>query len=181
MDYESEHSRALGCWDAGAALTPVIQMLTSSEPTPDFQMPPPMAQAVVDGSMSVDADLRGFWLNEIVQNYRGDDGRKRLRMAAMNLRDRDGLLGRLGDVRCPVLWMHVCFLLLQHMDLMLTCTQGTADATYSVAAAEEAIQLFLNSPEAKLVTVEGGMHFLNVSKPFEVNAAVLEFVCRWHK
>jgi hypothetical protein len=28
-------------------------------------------------------------------------------MAAINLRDRDGVTGRLGDVVCPVMWLHV--------------------------------------------------------------------------
>lgn len=28
-------------------------------------------------------------------------------MAAINLRDRDGLHLRAGDVKCPVLWLHV--------------------------------------------------------------------------
>lgn len=40
-------------------------------------------------------------------------------MAAINLRDRDGLPGRLFDVRCPVMWHH-----------------GTCDAVFSVANAE---------------------------------------------
>lgn len=33
-------------------------------------------------------------------------------MAAINLRERDGLHGRLFDVRCPVMWLHVSFLFL---------------------------------------------------------------------
>jgi hypothetical protein len=28
-------------------------------------------------------------------------------MAAINLRERDGLEMRVGDVKCPVLWVHV--------------------------------------------------------------------------
>jgi hypothetical protein len=30
-------------------------------------------------------------------------------MAAINLRDRDGLHMRASDVKCPVLWLHVSF------------------------------------------------------------------------
>ena len=52
-------------------------------------------------------ETRDFWRKEIQANYQGDDGRKRARMAAINLRDRDGLHGRLFDVRCPVMWLHV--------------------------------------------------------------------------
>jgi hypothetical protein len=40
-------------------------------------------------------------------NYRGDEGRRALRMAVINMRDRDGLHGRLEYIRCPVLWLHV--------------------------------------------------------------------------
>ena len=39
-----------------------------------------------------------FWLDTYRQNYTGDDGRHRLRTASINLRDRDGLEARLGDV-----------------------------------------------------------------------------------
>lgn len=58
-------------------------------------------------------------------------------MAAINLSDRDGLHNRLPDVQCPVLWLH-----------------GTVDAVLSVANAEQEIKLFINSPDAKLVTIK---------------------------
>ena len=45
----------------------------------------------------------------------GDTGRKHVRISSINLRDRDGLHGRLDSVRCPVLRMH-----------------GTEDPVYSV-------------------------------------------------
>ncbi|WP_405164603.1 alpha/beta hydrolase [Nocardia sp. NBC_01499] len=80
----------------------------------------------------------------------------------MNLRDRDGLHGRLDDVRCPVLWLH-----------------GTADQVYSVENAKEKIRMFTRSPEARLAVVEGGQHFLSASNPAEVDDAALEFVRRW--
>jgi hypothetical protein len=51
--------------------------------------------------------VRELWRRKIQENYRGDDGRRRIRMAAINLRDRDGLHARLFDVRCPVMWLHV--------------------------------------------------------------------------
>lgn len=92
----------------------------------------------------------------------GDEGRKRILMAAINLRDRDGLHGRLGLVKCPVLWMH-----------------GTADVVYSVANAEQEIKMFTNSEKAELRIVEGGQHFLSFSNPTEVDEAVVEFVSRY--
>ena len=83
-------------------------------------------------------------------------------MATINLRDRDSLHGRLDDIRCPVLWL-----------------QGTSDAVYSVANAEEEIKLFENSSDAQLQTVEGGQHFLSESNAAEVDAAVGDFVKRY--
>jgi len=89
-------------------------------------------------------------------------GRQRMRMAAINLRERDGLHGRLFDVRCPVLWLH-----------------GTADAVYSVANAEEEIKMFVNSPDARLQVVEEGQHFLSFSHPKEVDEALIGFVGKY--
>lgn len=98
-------------------------------------------------------------------------------MAAINLRERDGLHSRLSDVKCPVLWMH-----------------GTSDQVYSVSSvagkkgmkvllmlivqvanAEEEIKLFTNC-DAKLQVVEGGQHFLSFSHPEIVDSALLQFV-----
>lgn len=47
---------------------------------------------------------------------------------------------------------------------------------YSVANATEEIGLFTGSPDAQLVQVEGGAHFLNCSHPEEVERALLQFV-----
>ena len=85
-------------------------------------------------------------------------------MAAINLRERDGLHSRLFDVRCPVLWLH-----------------GTSDAVYSVANAQEEIKLFVNSPDAKLQVVQNGQHFLSFSHPKEVDGALLDFVAKYKK
>ena len=52
---------------------------------------------------------------------------------------------------------------------------------YSVANAEEEIKLFVNSPDAKLVTVKDGQHFLSASHPREVDQALIDFVEKWHK
>jgi pimeloyl-ACP methyl ester carboxylesterase len=75
---------------------------------------------------------------------------------------RDGLHGRLDDVRCPVLRMH-----------------GTEDPVYSVVNAEDEMKLFVNSPGAELRVVEGGQHFLSASNPDDVNPATAEFINRW--
>lgn len=57
--------------------------------------------------------------------------------------------------------------------------QGTRDITYSVANAQEEIKLFKNSPDAKVVPVEGGHHFLSSSSPEEVASNLLEFVKKY--
>lgn len=83
-------------------------------------------------------------------------------MATINLRDRDGLHGRLADVKCPVLWLH-----------------GTKDVVYSVANAQREIKMFVGSPDAKLKVVDGGQHFLSFSHPEEVDGAVADFVAKY--
>jgi pimeloyl-ACP methyl ester carboxylesterase len=64
---------------------------------------------------------------------------------------------------------------------MLTILQGTDDAVYSVANAKEEIELFTESPDAKLEIVQGGQHFLSASNPKEVNGFVVEFVKKYAK
>lgn len=159
MDYESARTRELGCWDGAAACTPVIDAL--AEPvgddwTVDDDFCDFILSAGVGGPSSEEERQR--WHRIEKANYSGDEGRKRLRMCAINLRERDGLHGRLDGIRCPVLWM-----------------QGTADQVYSVANAEEEIRMFVNAP-AELRVVEGGQHFLSASHPAEVNAAAAEFI-----
>lgn len=46
--------------------------------------------------------------NTVRQVYSGDEGRKKVRGVIMALLTRDGLLVRLGDVKCPVHWLQVC-------------------------------------------------------------------------
>lgn len=163
MDYESERSRRLGCWDGMAILTPFIEKWTRRA-SADFTPGPEYTKLLLDSGFGEDfpQEEREFWALELENNYKGDDGRQRLRVAMINLRDRDGLEARLRDVTCPVLWM-----------------QGTKDVSYSVANAEEEIELFVNSREATLKVVEGGRHFLNATNPEEVDCGVLEFVRKW--
>jgi pimeloyl-ACP methyl ester carboxylesterase len=163
MDFESQRSRDLGCWDGIAFCTPAIDAL--AEPVgDDWVIPVELVDAVLAEGFGEDVppEQRTFWHATHQQNYTGDAGRERLRICSINLRDRDGLHGRLDGVRCPVLWMH-----------------GTADTVYSVANAEDEIKRFVNSPDAQLRVVEGGRHFLSATHPDEVNPAVVEFINRW--
>ncbi|KAI4743322.1 alpha/beta hydrolase fold family protein [Aureobasidium sp. EXF-12298] len=163
LDFESPKTRELGCWNAPSDLTPDIERW--STPSDDsFRPGNTFSDFLIDIGFgkSCPSSVRDFWRNEIANNYTGDEGRKRARMATINLRDRDGLHARLPDVKCPVLWLH-----------------GTDDVVYSVANAKREIEMFVGSPDAKLKVVEGGQHFLSFSHPEEVDAAVAEFVAKY--
>ena len=166
LDYESPRTRELGCWDGAEACTGPINQWTTNETTPDFEPDNDYCDFLIDIGFGKNCpqSTRDFWVKTIKSNYQGDDGRRRARMAAINLRERDGLHGRLFDVRCPVMWLH-----------------GTDDVVYSVANAEQEIKMFVNAPEANLVTVKGGAHFLSASHPQDVDNALIQFVGKWHK
>ena len=163
MDTESPRSRELGCWDGVAFCTPAIDAL-AAEVGDDWVIPLQLVDATLAEGFGDDVapEERAFWHEEHQRNYAGDAGRRRLRLSSINLRDRDGLHGRLDAVRCPVLWMH-----------------GSEDRVYSVANAEEEIRLFTHSPDARLHVVDGGAHFLSASHPDDVNRATAEFIRRW--
>ncbi|SOD98651.1 alpha/beta fold hydrolase [Blastococcus haudaquaticus] len=163
MDFESPRSRDLGCWDGVGFCAPAIGAL-SENVGDDWVIPTDLVDAVLAEGLGEDVspEERSFWHDTHQRNYAGDAGRERLRIATINLSARDGLHDRLDGVRCPVLWLH-----------------GTSDPVYSVANAEEEIQLFVNSPAAELRVVDGGRHFLSASHPAVVNAAAREFVERW--
>lgn len=166
MDAESARSRDLGCWDGVAVTTHATDQWTLKVASPDFVLEDPFIDQLIDLGFGKDCPQqdRAFWLNAVKASYTGDEGRRRARMAAINLGTRDGLHPRLFDVRCPVLWMH-----------------GTADVVYSVSNAEEEIGMFVNSPDAGLVVVENGQHFLSFDKPQEVDKAVIDFVSKYGK
>src|SRR3954447_19793428 len=163
MDFESQRSRELGCWDGIAFCTPAIDAL-ADRVGDDWVIPIERVDGVLKEGLGDDVppDERTFWHAEYQQNYIGDAGRERVRISSINLRDRDGLHGRLDSVRCSVLRMH-----------------GTEDPVYSVANAEDEMKLFINSPGAELRVVEGGRHFLSASNPEDVNAATAEFIDAW--
>ena len=163
MDYESQRSRDLGCWDGIEFCTPSIDALAESVGD-EWVVPGEFVDAVLGAGLGEDVapDERSFWHATHQKNYTGDAGRQRLRISTINLRDRDGLHGRLDSVRCPVMWM-----------------QGTADQVYSVPNAEDEIRRFVNAADTELRVVEGGQHFLSASNPDDVNTATVEFINRW--
>ena len=163
MDYESARSRDLGCWDGAAFATPSIEGF-ADHVGEDWVVPDEFVDGLLEAGLgtNVSDEERTFWIGEYRRNYSGDDGRHRIRVSTVNLRDRDSLHGRLDEVRCPVLWL-----------------QGTADEVFSVKNAKDEIKMFSRSPEARVQVVEGGQHFLNASDPSTVNAATSELIKRW--
>lgn len=161
MDYESSVSREKGCWDPKTQLGPFFESWSSPTPTPDFVVPEVWRGLVSSVGFGSDPspELLAFWDETLKQVYSGDEGRKKLRIAVVNLFERDGLLRRLRDVKCPVYWL-----------------QGTADPVFGTTVPAEHIKLFTSSPEATLDFVEGGGHYLSATNPKEINEAVLKMI-----
>ncbi len=166
MDNENKMTIDLGCWDGAGLLAPSIKTWTTNEKTSSFEPGDEYSDFLIDIGFGkdVDKETRQYWRDTIRSNYQGDEGRRRIRMAAINLAERDGLHSRLSDVRCPVLWLH-----------------GTDDAVYTVKNAEREIKMFVNSPDARLQVVEGGKHFLSFSHPKEVDEALIGMAERYGK
>lgn len=109
MDYESADSRSKGCWDPKTVLKPFFEKWCSPTPTPDFVVDDVwcgMVGSIGFGSGTT-PEVTAFWTETLKGIYRGDEGRKKLKMALANLMERDGLLLRLRDITCPVVWLQV--------------------------------------------------------------------------
>ncbi|EXF83630.1 hypothetical protein CFIO01_00772 [Colletotrichum fioriniae PJ7] len=161
MDYESADSRVKGCWDPKAQLLAFYDGWSSATPTPDFIVDDIWCGMVgsLGFSGTVPPETLEFWTKTLKSVYKGDEGRKKLKMALGNLLSRDGLLLRLRDIKCPVYWL-----------------QGTADPVFGVNIPGEQIKLFTSAPEATVTLVEGGGHYLNATSPKEVEEALLKMV-----
>ena len=111
MDSESADSRTKGAWDPLTQLGPFLTKWTSPTPTPDFVVDEVwrgmVASLGFDTGSGVPEDLLKFWDETLKDVYKGDEGRRKVRMALICLLERDGLLLRLGDIKCPVHWMQV--------------------------------------------------------------------------
>ncbi|KAL2010696.1 hypothetical protein VTN00DRAFT_6503 [Thermoascus crustaceus] len=164
MDSESADSRTKGCWDPFPIITPFLQSWTSATPTPDFVIDDVWCGlvATLGFGNAVTPETVEFWKSTVRDVYRGDEGRRKVRMASICLLERDGLLLRLPDIKCPVYWL-----------------QGTEDAPYGQTVPAEQIKLFTSSKEAKLIPVQGGGHYLNATSPAEVTDAILEMVSKY--
>lgn len=83
---------------------------------------------------------------------------------------------RLPDVKCPVLWMQVSSHLTGKRSRLELIGKGSEDWSYTVSQARVEIQLLTSSPDAKLIEVEAGKHFLSRSHPGEVRRNIVPFV-----
>jgi pimeloyl-ACP methyl ester carboxylesterase len=161
MDSESERSRKLGCWDAPAELTPYIDAWAKPYVYRIFEPDSKFVERQVSSGLGDDASQaeKDFWTVTMRKHWSGEAGRKRARMSAINLRDRESLHSRLSEITCPVLWLH-----------------GSRDSVYSVELAREEIEMFVNSPDKRLEVVDAGTHYSMWSKSEEVNGQLLRCV-----
>jgi hypothetical protein len=60
-------------------------------------------------SGTVSKETTDFWVSTVKKVYSGDEGRRKVRTALINLIERDGLFLRLPDITCPVHWLQVSF------------------------------------------------------------------------
>ncbi|QUC22483.1 uncharacterized protein UV8b_06724 [Ustilaginoidea virens] len=164
MDAETSASREKGCWDPQTQLAPFYDSWCSNTETPDFVVDEVWRGMVgkLGFTAAVPQATLAFWDETVKTVYSGDQGRRKLRMALACLMERDGLLFRLRDVRCPVYWL-----------------QGSADPVFGAVVPTEHIKLFTNSPEATLTFVDGGGHYLNATNPKEVDEALLSMIKKY--
>lgn len=109
MDYESAESRAKGCWDPKTLLAPFYDKWCSPAPTPDFVVDDVWCGMVASLGFGARAteEMKQFWIGTLKDVYKGDEGRRKLKMALACLLDRDGLCRRVRDITCPVYWLQV--------------------------------------------------------------------------
>lgn len=76
MDYESDTSRSLGCWNAASNLDATIDALTTNAPTPSFALSDETADHLITLGFGADisATDRTYWRKEVIQSCRGDSG-----------------------------------------------------------------------------------------------------------
>ncbi|KAL2128987.1 hypothetical protein VTI74DRAFT_8375 [Chaetomium olivicolor] len=165
MDYESAESRENGCWDPKTLLSPFYEKWCSEVETPEFVVDDVWCGMV--GSLGFGKagtqEMVQYWTEVLKGVYRGDEGRKKLKMALACLLDRDGLLRRIRDVKCPVYWL-----------------QGTDDTPFGLTVPAQHIKLFTGSKDVTLTVVEGGGHYLNATHPKEVGATLLEMIHKYN-
>ncbi|KAI1324930.1 Alpha/Beta hydrolase protein [Xylariaceae sp. FL0255] len=161
MDGETPRARELGCWDGVANTSGLTKLGGDFTPANGFEPGSDYHKFLMEIGYgpTIDSKTNDFWAKALKENYNGDEGKRRICMAAVALACHDSLHLRLPYVRCPVLFLH-----------------GTADIVFGIANAEEEIKLLKNSPSAKLVRCEGGVHFLSWTHPETVQRELMQFI-----
>lgn len=164
MDYESADSRSKGAWDPNTILSPFHVAWTSTEATPAFEIGDVWCGMVagIGFGGKVPQEEEEFWKKTVAEVYKGDEGRRKARGALACLLERDGLMLRIQDVKCPVHWL-----------------QGTEDVPYGKVLPVEQIKMFVNSKDAKLTLIEGGAHYLNATNPKEIGEAIIKMASKY--
>jgi hypothetical protein len=121
MDYESSDSRSKGCWDPAANLMVFYEKWSTPSSTPDFIVDDVWCGLVsgIGFGATATAEKSAFWTQTLKEVYKGDEGRKKVRMALNCLLERDGLLLRIGDIKCPVHWLQVSLDFMMVKDLRI--------------------------------------------------------------
>ncbi len=88
---------------------PFLEKWTSSTPTPDFVVDDLWVGSLLSLGFGAAATPRitEIWTKYFKTVYSGDEGRRKLKSSAICLAERDGLLLRIGDIKCPVHWLQV--------------------------------------------------------------------------
>lgn len=88
MDYESERTRKLGCWDGAAACTGPIDQWTTTQITSNFEPDDEFCNFLIDIGFGkiCEKSVRDFWKQTIKGNYRGGMcGRYRFSLSILSL------------------------------------------------------------------------------------------------
>lgn len=73
LDYESERSRKLGCWDGASVCGDLVDKWTTTENSSNFELDDDYCNYLIDIGFgkNCDPELRRFWCKTIKSNYQG--------------------------------------------------------------------------------------------------------------
>lgn len=74
--------------------------------------------------------------------------------------------------------LYLCIILVHYVQVS-EIFLGTNDVVFSVANSEKEIEMFTNALEAKLVVMEGGVHFLSFTPGKKLEKIILELTEKW--
>ncbi len=110
--------------DPAPFVTPFLEKWRSIATTPDFVVGDDWIQPVLGLGLGAanTPDINEPWTKIFRRVYSGAEGLRKLRMATICIAERDGLLYRLGDVKCPIHWLHVSIFHLLPLPTFELCT-----------------------------------------------------------